>query len=128
VLEVEFVEGIAQSIKLHHQPWTLPPGQLQDSQNFPPLFWTIAATLGVTPPDPLAAPPWIYDDSGDGGTLHTTVFCVGTVPGVGGDRLGVALAYEWISDRDFVHYVQLSLSPHCSPAATPYNALGSQSR
>lgn len=47
----------------------------------------------------------IYDDSGDGGTFHTTTYCVAE---------GIAISYEWISSRTFVHFIEISQEPNCT--------------
>lgn len=46
----------------------------------------------------------IADDSGDGGTLHTSTYCI---------EEGIAITYDWISERDLALQATFLSEPKC---------------
>ncbi|KKJ01083.1 hypothetical protein [Prochlorothrix hollandica] len=104
-LAVDFVNHRADRIRIG-QGFDIPPGQLDSPDFYPSAFDGVYAALFGTPV--AATDPHyrqrIQDDEGEGGTFHTTTFCLGG---------GIALTYEWISSRSFVNYLDLQRSEAC---------------
>jgi hypothetical protein len=108
-LSVTFVNDRAQSIHIHQNGsgFTIPDSCGSSDLNFYPSCFdeVFAVVFGDRPPDSPLHGRQIYDDSGDGGTLHISTYCVAE---------NTAISYEWISERDFVLNLYLLPESSCS--------------
>jgi hypothetical protein len=108
-ISVEFINHQAKRIKIHQNGtgFDIPSGQLRESDYYPVVFDALFEDIfGYHPPANFQLHGRsIYDDSGDGGTLHTTTYCIAE---------GIAISYEWISVRSFVNYIDILQEPTCT--------------
>ncbi len=108
-ISVEFINHQAKRIKIHQNGtgFDIPPRQLRESDYYPVVFDALFEDIfGYRPPTHSQLHGRsIYDDSGDGGTLHTSTYCIAE---------GIAISYEWISVRNFVNYIDILQEPTCT--------------
>lgn len=108
-LSIDFVNHQAKRIKIHQNGagFNLPSGQLDGPNYYPTRFDDLFEYLFDERPATSSSVyrRSIYDDSGDGGTLHTTTYCISE---------GIAISYEWISVRDFVNFIAIFPEPTCN--------------
>lgn len=107
-LSVEFINDQVERIKIHQDGSGFDiPEPLAYPDDYPTTF---NAVLDYVFGDrPTTSLPWqqrlLYDNSGDGGTLHTSAYCI---------NQGIAISYEWISTRTFVHFIEIVPATSCS--------------
>ncbi|MBM0745546.1 hypothetical protein JOY44_29930 (plasmid) [Phormidium sp. CLA17] len=107
-LSIDFVNNRAERIKIHQNGmgFNIRSEQLDEPNYYPTCFNNLFKYIFGYPPS-TNSPVYrrsVYDDSGEGGTLHITTHCISE---------GIAISYEWISVRDFVHFIEIFQEPAC---------------
>lgn len=107
-LSIDFVNNRAERITIDQDGngFDIPPEQLGYPNYYPTSFNNLFEyVFGYFPStSEQFQGRLIYDDSGDGGTLHVSKYCL---------TKGIAISYEWISIRTFIYSIEIIQEKEC---------------
>lgn len=107
-LSVTFMNNRANRIRIYNQGagFRIASAQIQYPDGYALIFDDLFERIFGIRPNPKSPiyRRFIKDDSGDGGTFHTSTYCISP---------GIAVTYDWVSERNLVTAIEFYPEPGC---------------